>query len=77
MPMNVPEAPVKRRKYVRVVGPRLRVLLLGVLALTALLAANSAYLASITALEWIREETYQNYFYQYMFLGHWSWGLFS
>ncbi|MCL4177778.1 MAG: hypothetical protein KJ072_08525 [Verrucomicrobia bacterium] len=45
-------------------------LLLGVFALTALLAANSAYLASITALEWLREETYQNYFYQYMFLGH-------
>lgn len=45
-------------------------LLLGVFALAALLAANSAYLGSITALEWFREETYQNYFYQYMFLGH-------
>ena len=75
MSMNDPEAPVKRRKYVRVVGPRLRVLLLGVLGLTALLAANSAYLASITALEWIGGETYQNYFYQYMFLGHLVLGL--
>ena len=75
MTMNVPEAPAKRRKYVRVVGPRLRVLLLAVLGLTAVLAANSAYLASITALEWIREETYQNYFYQYMFLGHLVLGL--
>jgi tetratricopeptide (TPR) repeat protein len=70
MTMIAPETPARRRKYVRAIGPRLRILLLGVLALTALLAANSAYLASITALEWIREETYQNYFYQYMFLGH-------
>jgi tetratricopeptide (TPR) repeat protein len=66
---TAPELPVKR-KYVRVVGPRLRLLLLGVFVLTALLAANSAYLGSITALEWFNGETYQNYFYQYMFLGH-------
>ena len=75
MTINAPETPAKRRKYVRVVGPRLRILLLVVFGVTALLAANSAYLASITALEWIRQETYQNYFYQYMFLGHLVLGL--
>ncbi len=73
--MTALEQPSHRRKYVRVVGPRLRYLLLGVLGLTALLAANSAYLTSITVLEWVRKETYQNYFYQYMFLGHLVLGL--
>ncbi|MEZ6062115.1 MAG: hypothetical protein R3C19_17385 [Planctomycetaceae bacterium] len=53
-----------RRKYVKAVGPRLRLLLYLVFALTALLAANSGYLASITALEWATEKTYQNFFYQ-------------
>lgn len=59
-----------RRKYVRAVGPRLRVLLFVVLCLVALLAANSLYLVSIRGLEWLRGQTYQNYFYQLMFLGH-------
>jgi tetratricopeptide (TPR) repeat protein len=64
-----------RKRYVRAVGPRLRVLLLAVFGLVALLGANSAYLASITFLEWLRQETYQNYFYQFMFLGHLVLGL--
>ena len=63
------------KKYVRAVGPRLRKLLLVVFALVALLGANSAYLAGITALEWAQGETYQNYFYQYMFLAHLALGL--
>ncbi|HET6882813.1 MAG TPA: multiheme c-type cytochrome, partial [Pirellulales bacterium] len=63
------------KKYVRAVGPRLRKLLLAVFALLALLGANSGYLASITALEAITGHTYQNYFYQYMFLGHLILGL--
>ncbi|MBT5707986.1 MAG: hypothetical protein HOI66_16860, partial [Verrucomicrobia bacterium] len=68
-------SPKPRRKYVRAIGPRLRVVLLGVYGLVALLGANSAYLASITFLEWFRGETYQNYFYQFMFLGHLVLGL--
>lgn len=73
-----PAAPVGKptpKKYVRAVGPRLRKLLLFVFALLALLGANSGYLASITALEWWTHHTYQNYFYQYMFLGHLVLGL--
>jgi tetratricopeptide (TPR) repeat protein len=58
------------KKYVRAVSPRLRKLLYFIFALVALLGANAAYLASITALEWIQNRTYQNYFYQYMFLAH-------
>lgn len=75
---NPPQAPPGRpapKKYVRAVGPRLRKLLLFVFALLALLGANSGYLASITALEWWTHRTYQNYFYQYMFLGHLALGL--
>src|SRR4051812_31817118 len=64
-----------RRKYVRAVGPRLRILLLGIFGLLAVLGANSAYLVSITFLEWVRPQTYQNYFYQLMFLAHLVLGL--
>ncbi|HUY90644.1 MAG TPA: multiheme c-type cytochrome [Pirellulales bacterium] len=70
-----PAAPSTPKKYVRAVGPRLRTLLLFVFALVALLGANSAYLAGITALEWAKGGTYQNYFYQYMFLAHLALGL--
>ena len=41
-----------------------------VIGLFSLLGVNSAYLGAITLLEWFRNETYQNYFYQYMFLAH-------
>ncbi len=51
-------------------GQRLHGLLWVVLALFALLGANSAYLAAVTFLEWFKGELYQNYFYQIMFLGH-------
>ena len=64
-----------KRKYVRAVGPRLRIVLFVIFVLFALLGANSAYLSSITFLEWARGETYQNYFYQLMFLGHLVLGL--
>jgi tetratricopeptide (TPR) repeat protein len=63
------------RKYIRAVSPRLRKLLYAVFAIVALLAANSVYLSAITALEWWSDRTYQNYFYQYMFLGHLALGL--
>lgn len=69
-----------RRAYIPAVGPRLRRLLYFVLALVALLGANSSYLAAITALEWWSARQgaallYQNYFYQYMFLAHLLLGL--
>ena len=71
-----PSAKAKRKKYVRAIGPRLRIVLYGVFALVALLGANSFYLAAITFLEWVnRPELYQNYFYQVMFLAHLVLGL--
>lgn len=64
-------APPTRKKYVRAIGPKLRIVLYLVLALVALLGANSFYLSAITFLEWVnRPELYQNYFYQLMFLAH-------
>lgn len=71
---HTPSTPAKR-KYVRAVGPRLRILLYIVFALVALLGANSAYLLSITVLEKVTENLYQNYFYQMMFLAHLILGL--
>lgn len=64
-----------RAKYIPAVGPRLRWLLTAVLILVALLSANSVYLLSVTVLEALAGETYQNYFYQYMFLAHLALGL--
>src|SRR5260221_6410466 len=65
-----------RTKYVRAVGPRLRLLLYFVFGLVALLGANSVYLASITFLQCLNKEvTYENYFYQFMFLAHLVFGL--
>jgi hypothetical protein len=58
------------------VGPRLRKLLYVVFALLAVLLANSAYLATITLLEWLHApQVYQNYFYLWMFLVHLVLGL--
>ncbi len=64
-----------RRKVVKAIGPKLRRLLYAVLFLLAVLFANSAYLATITGLEWASGQTYQNYFYQCMFLAHLVLGL--
>lgn len=66
---------MQKSPYVRAVGPRLRKLLYVVFAILALLGANSGYLASITFLGWWKGETYENHFYQYMFLGHLVLGL--
>lgn len=66
--------PAKKR-YVRSVSGRLRVLLYFIFGLVALLAANSAYLSSVTAMEWFTGRTYQDYLYQYMFLAHLVMGL--
>jgi tetratricopeptide (TPR) repeat protein len=70
--------PAPRKKYQRAVGPRLRVLLYFIFALVAVLAANSAYLSAITALEWLKADpnaTYQNWFYMVMFGTHLALGL--
>jgi len=63
------------RKYVRAVGPRLRLLLYVIFGLVAVTGANSAYLLSITILEKATGYLYQNYFYQMMFLAHLVLGL--
>lgn len=54
----------------KAVGPKLKVLLVGVLLVFTLLAVNSAYLGGVTLLEWHTGETYQDYSYQLMFLFH-------
>ena len=64
-----PPVTAAKRGYVRAVGPRLRKLLYLIFGLVGLLAANSAYLSAVTGMEWSTGRTYQNYFYQYMFLG--------
>ena len=64
-----------RKKYVRAVGPRLRIVLVFIFGLVAVLGANSAYLAGITFLEWLRGQTYQNWFYMVMFATHLVLGL--
>jgi tetratricopeptide (TPR) repeat protein len=70
-PPAAPNRPINRRA----VGPRLRILLLIVFALVGLLGANSAYLGSITFLEWNTGRTYQNQFYIWMFALHLVLGL--
>ena len=71
-PVSLPTVipPTTPKQYVRAVTPGLRRLLYFVFALVAVLGANSAYLAAITVLEAVTQQTYQNYFYQLMFLGH-------
>jgi hypothetical protein len=46
-----------------------------VLTLFSLLLANGLYLSTITFSEWWTGLTYQNWFYQLMFLGHLVLGL--
>ena len=64
-----PEAPA-RKPYVPAVGPRLRKLLFVVFGLFAVLAVDSAYLASVTVLEALSGRVYQDRFYLTMFLVH-------
>ncbi|MDG2054967.1 MAG: multiheme c-type cytochrome [Phycisphaerales bacterium] len=64
-----------RRKYVPVVGPRLRVVLMAIFALFALLAVNSVYLVSVSVLGWTTGQSYENWFYLIMFLVHLILGL--
>ncbi len=70
-----PSPQTKRRRYVPVVGPRLEKLLFVIFGLMAVTGVDSVYLVSITLLEWASGRTYQNYFYQFMFLLHLVLGL--
>ncbi len=61
-----------RRKRMRepVVGPQLKRVLLVVFALFALLSVTAVYLGATSLLEWYTKQTYQDYFYQIVFLAH-------
>lgn len=74
-PPAQPELPATPRKYVPAVSGRLKKVLYVVFALVALLGANGAYLSTITALQWATGQTYENHFYQFMFLAHLVLGL--
>ncbi len=72
-PVNQPVAPrprSERKAYVPAITPGLRKVFVVVLALLAVLGANSGYLLSVTVLEAVTGYVYQNYFYQLMFLAH-------
>lgn len=67
--------PRVRKGPIPAVGPRLKFILWAMFAILGLLGANSVYLASVTAMDWWTGHEYQNWFYQYMFLGHLVLGL--
>ncbi len=71
---EVPPA-AKKKPPIRPVTPRLRIVLYVGLTLFSVLAANGLYLTSITWIQHIRGEIYENHFYQLMFLGHLGLGL--
>ncbi len=58
------------RVYTPAIGPRLRPLLWIVLIGFALLGANGVYLASVTAMTWLRGSTQQTFFYMLMVAFH-------
>ena len=59
------------KKIVRkAIGPKLRILFNVVLALLAVIGANSTYLAGVTCLQWWTKRTYEDQFYAWMFLVH-------
>jgi tetratricopeptide (TPR) repeat protein len=68
--MTTSAKPLKDRRgraYTPAIGPRLRPLLWIILGGFALLGANGIYLASITALSWLRGTNQQTFFYLLMF----------
>lgn len=59
------------KKVVRkAIGAKLRILFNAIIALLAIMGANSAYLSGVTFLEWWKGQTYQDHFYLQMFLAH-------
>ena len=69
------DKPKRRRRYVKAVGPRLEKLLAVVFGLFALLAVNAFYLLTVRVFEAVTGQTYQNWFFLIMFLGHLVLGL--
>ncbi|MEI6539190.1 MAG: multiheme c-type cytochrome [Planctomycetota bacterium] len=66
-----PVIPAAAKKIVRkAIGPKLRILFNVVLALLAVIGANSTYLAGVTCLQWWTKRTYEDQFYAWMFLVH-------
>ena len=59
-----------KRQVQRAIGPRLRIVFHIVLGLLAIIGANSLYLGGVTFLSWWNSKTYQDYFYNWMFLLH-------
>src|SRR6056297_2255235 len=59
----------------RVITPRLRVLLVVVLTLFGMLAANGLYLSAVTWIQHFTGRVLEDHFYQLMFLGHLALGL--
>lgn len=74
-PLSKPGATPKRPKAKRVVTPRLRVILYGILILFGMLAANGLYLAGVTFIQHFSDRILEDHFYQLMFLGHLGLGL--
>src|SRR5215831_2190525 len=77
-PFHSGNPPAPRQRYVRAVGPRLRIVLVVIFGLVAILAANSIYLSAIDFLEWLKADpntTFQNWFYMVMFGTHLGLGL--
>jgi tetratricopeptide (TPR) repeat protein len=71
--MSSPDQPMRDRRgrvYTPAIGPRLRPLLWIVLIGFALLGANGVYLASVTAMTWLRGSTQQTFFYMLMVAFH-------
>jgi hypothetical protein len=64
-----------RATYTPAIGPKLKKLLYVVSAMLAVIGANSLYLSGITAVDALTGRTYENWFYQYMFLAHLALGL--
>ena len=58
------------RVYKPAIGRKLKALLWVILGGVALLGANSVYLASVTALEWLKGHNYETPFYFLMFIMH-------
>jgi len=64
------ETRVTRPVVKKAIGPRLRIIFFIVLALLAMIGANSLYLAGVTCLAFWTGQTYEDYFYNWMFLVH-------
>ena len=69
------QPPKPRRKYVPVVGPALRKVLILIFALFALIMVNSVYLVSIRVLGLSTGDSYENWFFLNMFIAHLVLGL--